>query len=53
MYFRSTNVIGAKKADNGGNFAAGGIINRRTHHKRQEQTLGDQLRDSSQDKRVV
>jgi hypothetical protein len=31
MDFRSTHDFGAKKADNSANFAAGGIINRRTH----------------------
>jgi hypothetical protein len=37
-------IFCVKKADNSANFAAGGIINHRTHHNsRQEQTLGDQL----------
>jgi hypothetical protein len=32
MDFRSSNVFGVKKADNNANFAAEGLINRRTHH---------------------
>jgi hypothetical protein len=32
MDFRSTGVFSVKKADNSGNFAAGGIINRRENH---------------------
>jgi hypothetical protein len=32
MDFRSNQVFSVKKADNGANFAAGGIIGRRTHH---------------------
>jgi hypothetical protein len=31
MGFRSTRVFSVKKADNSANFAAGGIINHRTH----------------------
>jgi hypothetical protein len=52
MDFGSTHVSSVRKADNSANFAAGGIINRRTHHKslskRQEQTKGDQLCDGLQ-----
>jgi hypothetical protein len=32
MDLRSINVFSVKKADDGVYFAAGGIINRRTHH---------------------
>jgi hypothetical protein len=32
MNFRSTQDFGVKKANKSANFAAGGIINRRTHH---------------------
>jgi RNase P protein component len=32
MDFRSAHAFSVKKADNSANFAAGGIINRRTHH---------------------
>jgi hypothetical protein len=53
MDFRNTRVSSVKKkADNRANFAAGEIINRRTHHNslygEQEQTLGYQLCDGLQ-----
>jgi hypothetical protein len=48
----TSDVFSVKKADNSANFAAGGIINRRTRHKslsrRQEQIIGDQLFDDLQ-----
>jgi hypothetical protein len=43
MNFRSTHVFSVKKADNSTNFAAGGIINRRT----------DNLLCRDKDKRLV
>jgi hypothetical protein len=47
MDFCSTHIFSMKKADNSMNLAAGGNINRRTHHnslcREKEQTLDDQL----------